>query len=243
MRLRPPRSTLTDTLFPYTTLFRSLVDRLHLQADATLLVDFQHLDLDQIAFLELVGNLLDTLVGDLRHVHEAILARGNGDECAEVHDLGDLAFVNPARLDIGGDLFDPCLGCLRGNGVGRGDDDGAIVLDIDLGASFLGDRLDHRTTLADHFADLVRVNLQGDQARRKLRHLITRRGQRLGHFAEDMQTPLLGLAKRDLHDLFGNAVDLRSEEHTSELQSLMRISYAVFCLKKKKKTQLNISVT
>src|SRR3546814_5245279 len=29
--------------------------------------------------------------------------------------------------------------------------------------------------------------------------------------------------------------DLRSEEHTSELQSLMRISYAVFCLKKKNK--------
>src|SRR3546814_9116672 len=29
----------------------------------------------------------------------------------------------------------------------------------------------------------------------------------------------------------------RSEEHTSELQSLMRISYAVFCLKKKKKEQ------
>src|SRR3546814_1373512 len=31
----------------------------------------------------------------------------------------------------------------------------------------------------------------------------------------------------------------RSEEHTSELQSLMRISYAVFCLKKKKKTHSN----
>src|SRR3546814_21155838 len=30
---------------------------------------------------------------------------------------------------------------------------------------------------------------------------------------------------------------IRSEEHTSELQSLMRISYAVFCLKKKKKTK------
>src|SRR3546814_4367711 len=29
--------------------------------------------------------------------------------------------------------------------------------------------------------------------------------------------------------------DARSEEHTSELQSLMRISYAVFCLKKKKR--------
>src|SRR3546814_8263616 len=35
---------------------------------------------------------------------------------------------------------------------------------------------------------------------------------------------------------FGRAMRLiRSEEHTSELQSLMRISYAVFCLKKKKK--------
>src|SRR3546814_2353635 len=31
----------------------------------------------------------------------------------------------------------------------------------------------------------------------------------------------------------------RSEEHTSELQSLMRISYAVFCLKKKKTTKKN----
>src|SRR3546814_1115924 len=33
-----------------------------------------------------------------------------------------------------------------------------------------------------------------------------------------------------------NAFANRSEEHTSELQSLMRISYAVFCLKKKNKT-------
>src|SRR3546814_1486959 len=31
------------------------------------------------------------------------------------------------------------------------------------------------------------------------------------------------------------SLTMRSEEHTSELQSLMRISYAVFCLKKKKK--------
>src|SRR3546814_8334606 len=43
--------------------------------------------------------------------------------------------------------------------------------------------------------------------------------------------PLLagGVPPQRSHDL------RRSEEHTSELQSLMRISYAVFCLKKKKK--------
>src|SRR3546814_6695792 len=37
--------------------------------------------------------------------------------------------------------------------------------------------------------------------------------------------------------------NLRSEEHTSELQSLMRISYAVFCLKKKKKIKHTIQYT
>src|SRR3546814_8558803 len=35
-------------------------------------------------------------------------------------------------------------------------------------------------------------------------------------------------------------VPLRSEEHTSELQSLMRISYAVFCLNKKKKQHITV---
>src|SRR3546814_10590288 len=49
------------------------------------------------------------------------------------------------------------------------------------------------------------------------------------------------ITHEDLREPRSGAVDLRdyaegrSEEHTSELQSLMRISYAVFCLKKKKK--------
>src|SRR3546814_5284403 len=36
---------------------------------------------------------------------------------------------------------------------------------------------------------------------------------------------------------------IRSEEHTSELQSLMRISYAVFCLKKKKHNNIHATVS
>src|SRR3546814_3973388 len=39
-----------------------------------------------------------------------------------------------------------------------------------------------------------------------------------------------------------NVENARSEEHTSELQSLMRISYAVFCLKKKH-TQITLTTT
>src|SRR3546814_7274843 len=46
-------------------------------------------------------------------------------------------------------------------------------------------------------------------------------------------------AGRPLQDhMRERAIAVRSEEHTSELQSLMRISYAVFCLKKKKKQEI-----
>src|SRR3546814_4667570 len=41
-------------------------------------------------------------------------------------------------------------------------------------------------------------------------------------------------SRRDCNPRSRSAATARSEEHTSELQSLMRISYAVFCLKKKK---------
>src|SRR3546814_2149588 len=48
------------------------------------------------------------------------------------------------------------------------------------------------------------------------------------------------VAKEHLHPEADNGEQCgRSEEHTSELQSLMRISYAVFCLKKKKQTTVN----
>src|SRR3546814_1340369 len=40
----------------------------------------------------------------------------------------------------------------------------------------------------------------------------------------------------------GDYLSKRSEEHTSELQSLMRISYAVFCLKKKKHTTIKLYI-
>src|SRR3546814_2128272 len=42
--------------------------------------------------------------------------------------------------------------------------------------------------------------------------------------------------RRHIRSLCASESTGRSEEHTSELQSLMRISYAVFCLKKKKTT-------
>src|SRR3546814_9540061 len=60
---------------------------------------------------------------------------------------------------------------------------------------------------------------------------------------EEKVNALIASMYQYLEDKYQLPVQLRSEEHTSELQSLMRISYAVFCLKKKKytkKLQLNI---
>src|SRR3546814_7839164 len=61
---------------------------------------------------------------------------------------------------------------------------------------------------------------------------------RLDHQLVDVHVRRTG---RDPRNRIGHVLGHRSEEHTSELQSLMRISYAVFCLKKKKyKKQRNM---
>src|SRR3546814_1371290 len=64
------------------------------------------------------------------------------------------------------------------------------------------------------------------------------RGQGAGaDGAQDLSLPRsLDVGPRQISQPRGSAGGARSEEHTSELQSLMRISYAVFCLKKKNKT-------
>src|SRR3546814_1529542 len=63
--------------------------------------------------------------------------------------------------------------------------------------------------------------------------MIIQSGEMHGFYDEknslNLYTEMLAFFRRHI----GGKVD-RSEEHTSELQSLMRISYAVFCLKKKK---------
>src|SRR3546814_2650809 len=56
---------------------------------------------------------------------------------------------------------------------------------------------------------------------------------RAGRFS----TELFERYQRSEQALVATLAKMRSEEHTSELQSLMRISYAVFCLKKKKKNR------
>src|SRR3546814_5062862 len=75
-------------------------------------------------------------------------------------------------------------------------------------------------------------------AARQARKLAGRTGRELGDRA-DALGPLSVVAARSWACRRGMAApqERRSEEHTSELQSLMRISYAVFCLQKRKGKQ------
>src|SRR3546814_3488859 len=68
-------------------------------------------------------------------------------------------------------------------------------------------------------------------------------GQNLnGRYSSNRIVRGSGSRIKSFHDDFSGMI-MRSEEHTSELQSLMRISYAVFCLIKKKNNRSNQLLT
>src|SRR3546814_7151412 len=102
-----------------------------------------------------------------------------------------------------------------------------------------------RTKLADGRRPLWRIVARGSAAREAARARLSARRQRYrdrGDRGGLARRSLCGADRADgpvdrpfpLLPVAGQAHPRRSEEHTSELQSLMRISYAVFCLKKTK---------
>src|SRR3546814_9923755 len=62
--------------------------------------------------------------------------------------------------------------------------------------------------------------------------------ERLREMKREIDAALRNLVRAGIEDKSIAAGDVRSEEPTSELQSLMRISYAVFCLKQKNKQKI-----
>src|SRR3546814_4658808 len=106
-------------------------------------------------------------------------------------------------------------------------DEGRIIrLTGNLSLACLGELPDRLTALPD---DVAALDLSG------VEHIDTIGAWLIHRTARDRDVRISGAnadAKR-LIEVVGKAGQ-RSEEHTSELQSLMRISYAVFCLKKKK---------
>src|SRR3546814_5661535 len=84
-------------------------------------------------------------------------------------------------------------------------------------------------TLADHYGHIVVE--AADYSEADVQRVAAR-------VREHRASVVLNLEGLDVEAQMRSAAAFRSEEHTSELQSLMRISYAVFCLKKKNKNSL-----
>src|SRR3546814_7244990 len=79
-----------------------------------------------------------------------------------------------------------------------------------------------------------------DRGANLARHAMRDRVEMFGTVERDRRDPVVGRVRQRFkaHRQFSCGA-WRSEEHTSELQSLMRISYAVFCLKKKNITKID----
>src|SRR3546814_2504762 len=116
------------------------------------------------------------------------------------------------------------------------------------GVFFFKQKTAYEMRISDWSSDVCSSDLVIAYARRFLDQAVGLRegshADAAGYAIEDgvLAVTLGGGAKTGLADpskLAGWRGDARSEEHTSELQSLMRISYAVFCLKKKKNEKDN----
>src|SRR3546814_2488980 len=195
---RPPRATRTDTLFPYTTLFRS--------ANAKV-------EPGPAGQKQRVGQVRGLLAG----VHDPACQGECPKERYIPFDIGvEHIFGHTGRLVA---LIDAALGLAQ-----LGVDDRPAGDDAQSVHRF---GIDAKLTAA--------VALHAERAiDQKARTTDVRRVERDVAIDLEKCQPRIELAQRRLAPEFilgGN--EGRSEEHTSELQSLMRISYAVFCLKKK----------
>src|SRR3546814_1435839 len=101
---------------------------------------------------------------------------------------------------------------------------------------FAGTFVRHPLALAAAKAVLKHVKAQGGQMQERLNGRVTAMADELNAFCAEVGAPV---EVRHFSSVWKTFFLERSEEHTSELQSLMRNSYAVFCLKKKKQLKTN----
>src|SRR3546814_5098225 len=189
---RPPRSTRTDTLFPYTTLFRS----------------------NAVGQIQPVDALTSCYITDP--------TPGN-PLCAAVTRDPTTGYILNAFVD------DRNLALIKQQGI---DIDFRYGFDLDFGPPESRLTLGYTASIVTKYsiqrnAALTPVDCKGTYGAACSSDLVTL-------VAPDFRSrATITWDSKPLTVQFGWK---RSEEHTSELQSLMRISYAVFCLKKKHTT-------
>src|SRR3546814_9993613 len=134
--------------------------------------------------------------------------------------------------------MDMDLGKKRKEDLGLTNKDIAAALKIDVSAvsKLLSGKRQLKANEAQILADLLKIDAIGSPIIRQI-PMIGKASA--GAWKEAIHDPMGWMPCPDpsfpkgVFALFIDGDSIRSEEHTSELQSLMRISYAVFCLKKK----------
>src|SRR5215468_9174921 len=168
------------------------------QRQLAAVVDLADLDLDLVANLDDVVDVLDpraaVQLADLGDVQQAVLAGQQRDERAErgrLHHGAKEALTHLGDVRVG-DRVDRGPRRLGRRAVGGPDVDGAVVLDGDLGAGVVLDRVDHLALRADDLADLVHRDLDRDDPRGVGRHL-PRLGDGAAHDVQDGEPGRAGL--------------------------------------------------
>src|SRR5690606_16500951 len=182
--------------------------RLDGPSSTALVIGFDDLEAHSLTNLQHIIDVGDAVVGDLGNVQQTVAARQNLDNRAEVQKTQDGAFVFLTHFNVGSQFLDATLSFASLVEVGAGNGDAAVVADVDLRAGFFGQGADGCAALADHVADLFRVDLQSKHARCKLGQLGARTFDGLTHDVQNVQTAFTGLSQSNLHDFAGDALNL-----------------------------------
>ena len=105
-------------------------------------------------------------------MHESVFTRQNCDECSEVYDTRHFTAVNSTHFCFGSNGVNHVDCCVARRGVFAVDAHVTVVIDINRGASLLGDAANNRATLTDNVADLVWIDFEHSHRRRILRDAV-----------------------------------------------------------------------
>src|ERR1035441_2381005 len=162
------------------------------------------LDQNLVAFLQLVADVLDSVLGDLADVQQTVGSREDLHESPEIHQPHHFAEIGLADFGGGSEVADDLDGLVGAGFIGAGHVNRAIVFDVDLDAGLFDDAANDFAAWSDDVANLVGRNVQRVNSRCVLADRRPGGGQRLVHLVEDVQAALARLSQRFLHDIHGD---------------------------------------
>ena len=139
---------------------------------------------------------------------QAFLAGQHFYEGAEIHDARNLADVRFAYFDVLRQRFNPFLRLFAADSVDRGDVYEARIFDVDFSARFFRNLLDYFAARPDDVANLIGIDLHGNDARRIRRQLLPRFADDLEHLAHDVDAAFVSLLQSLGQDFAAEAFDL-----------------------------------